>query len=162
MKKIKGKILNYQGDIATIQFEENLNEDCYLTYVTIEKPTKSRSKDANALSWTLIDRIAHELHIPRDEVYDQMLQKYGVATYIIVKPEKVQQILKSLEHGRILGDVVINGKKGTQIQVFLGSSSYDSKEFYDYMQGIISECEEMKLVIPDKDVFIQAALQWGC
>ena len=26
----------------------------------------------------------------------------------------------------------------------------------------ISECEEMKLVIPDKDVFIQAALQWGC
>lgn len=161
MKKIKGKIIKFQGDIATIQFEENLNEECLLTYVSLEKPTKLRSKDANALSWTLIDRISHKLHIPREEVYDQMLQKYGVATYIVVKPEKAQQILEVLGHSKILGDITINGKRGTQIQVFLGSSTYDSKEFCEYMQGIISECEEMQLVIPDKDTFIQAALQWN-
>jgi hypothetical protein len=160
-KKVKGKIIKYNGNSAMVEFEENLNDECFMSYVTIEKPTRLRGKDANSLSWVLIDRIAHKLNVPRDDIYDQMLKKYGVATYIVVKPEKAECILNSLEHGRILGEIIVNGQKGVQIQIFLGSSSYTTKEFYDYMQGIISECESMGLVIPDKDVFAQAALQWG-
>lgn len=159
-KKIIGRLLHFNNNIATIEFENNLDDTSYINSFYMEKPTKHRGKDANALSWTLIDRIAKHLNQSRDEIYDIMLQRYGVATYLVVKPNYANRILETFGHGRILGDVTIDGKKGTQLQIFLGSSTYNSEEFTHYLQGIISECEAMNLVIENKDVFIQALAEW--
>jgi hypothetical protein len=129
--------------------------------VLIQKPTKKRGLDANALSWVLIDRIASNLHVSRDEVYGLMLERYGVATYLIVKPNEADKILEVFEHGRKLGDIKINNQIGTQLQIFIGSSHYNKSEFSTYLQGIISECENMGLVIENKDVFFDAIAHWS-
>ena len=159
-KKIKGKIINANELHLDVELDECL-PDNYLNYdVIIEKKTKKRGLDANALSWTLIDRISNSLHISRDEVYDMMLERYGVASYLVVKPNDADRILELLEHGRKLGEVVVNGKTGVQLQIFIGSSHYNRAEFSNYLQGIISECETMGLVIENKDVFMNAIAQW--
>lgn len=159
-KKIKGKIVEVNDNKIVVQVNENINDQLDDYEVVIQKQSKKRGLDANALSWVLIDRIAKALKSSRDEIYDLMLQRYGVATYLIVKKNEAQRILDLLEHGRILGDVNINGKLGTQIQVFIGSSKYDRVEFTNYLHGIMSECEEMGLVIENKDVFANALAQW--
>lgn len=119
---------------ATVELSEYIApEDINKYDIIIQKKTKKRGLDANALSWTLIDRIAEALHSSRDEIYDLMLQRYGVATYMVVKPKEAERILSVIEHGRILGNIEINGQKGTQLQVFFGSSTYDRSEFSRYL-----------------------------
>lgn len=160
-KKIKGKILNQNDNILSVELSEPIPDDITSYEVIIQKIVRKRGLDANALSWVLIDRLAKAMKTSRDEVYDLMLQRYGVATYMVVKPKEANRILDYMEHGRILGNVNLNGKLGTQIQIFLGSSQYDRSEFAHYLSGIISECENLQLVIEDKDVFYDAIAHWG-
>ena len=159
-KKIKGKIVGASDNNITVQIDDALSGKFEDYDVIIQKQSKKRGLDANALSWVLIERIAKAVKSSRDEVYDLMLQRYGVATYLIVKRHEAERILDLLEHGRILGDVNINGQPGTQIQVFIGSSNYNRADFTSYLHGIMSECESMGLVIENKDVFASALAQW--
>ena len=131
-KKIKGKILSIQDNNIIVELSEQIDDiDKY--EVLVQKKTKKRGLDANALSWALIDRLAIALKSSRDEIYDLMLQRYGVATYLVVKPNEADRILNLMEHGRILGNIEVGGKQGTQLQVFLGSSTYDRSEFSHYL-----------------------------
>lgn len=159
MKKISGKVISNREGIFEIEPESPIeNIEDYEVYFV--KKSKKRGLDANALSWTLIDRLAKEMKSSRDEIYDLMLSRYGVATYMIVKPSCLKKITEMLEHYRVLGDVEINGQKGVQLQVFIGSSYYNSEEFASYLNGIISECENLGLVIEDKDVFYDSIARW--
>jgi hypothetical protein len=159
MKKILGKIISENDGVYEIEPENPIDKiDEYEVFFV--KKSKKRGLDANALSWTLIDRLAKEMKSSRDEIYDLMLTRYGVATYMIVKPSYLKKITDMLEHYRILGEVEINGQKGIQIQVFIGSSYYNSEEFASYLNGIISECENLGLVIEDKDVFYDSIARW--
>ena len=160
-KKLKGTIKEVNDKILTVEVDETLPGDIKDYEVVIQKATKKRGLDANALSWVLIDRLAKATQASRDEVYDLMLQRYGVATYLVVKPSEAQRILSFMEHGRILGDININGHRGTQLQIFIGSSQYDKAEFSHYLSGIISECELLNLVLEDKDVFADAITHWS-
>lgn len=161
MKKISGKIIEVKDCNVVVELSEKLPDDYSDYEALIQKKSKKRGLDANALSWVLIDRIASSMHIPRNEVYDIMLERYGVATYMVVKPNEADRILELLEHGRKLGEVTINNQKGVQLQVFIGSSHYNRSEFATYLQGIISECEQMGLVIENKDVFSDAIAHWS-
>ena len=164
-KKYKGKIVSVsdENNVSRLVVEvvEPLPNDIIDYEALIQKVTKKRGLDANALSWTLIDRLAAAFHTSRDEIYDLMLERYGVATYVVVKPNEADRILEMFGHGRKLGDITINNKQGTQLQIFIGSSHYNKSEFANYLQGIISECESMGLVIEDRDVFINAIAHWS-
>lgn len=160
-KKINGKIIEAKENNIVVELNENMPDDYQNYEVIVQKKSKKRGLDANALSWTLIDRIAHTLNTPREEIYDIMLSRYGVATYLVVKPNEADRILELMEHGKKLGEVIINDKVGVQLQIFIGSSHYNRSEFATYLQGIISECENMGLVIENKDVFIDAIAHWS-
>ena len=122
-KKIKGKITSADNQNITVELEETISGNFKEYEVIVQKQTKKRGLDANALSWTLIDRIAKYIKSSRDEVYNLMLERYGVATYLVVKPNEANRILNLMGHGKVLGEVEINGRKGTQLQVFIGSSN---------------------------------------
>ena len=111
MKKISGKIISENNGIYEIEPESPIDKIDDYDVVFIKK-SKKRGLDANALSWTLIDRLAKEMKSSRDEIYDLMLTRYGVATYMIIKPTYLKKITEMLEHYRVLGEVEINGQKG--------------------------------------------------
>ena len=159
MKKVLARIIQSNDGVYEVKPEKEIDnvEDYDVFFV---KKTQKRGLDANALSWTLIDRLAKEMKTSRDEIYDLMLSRYGVATYVIVKPICLSKIEEMLEHYRVLGEVEINGQKGVQLQVFVGSSHYNREEFTTYLNGIISECENLGLVIEDKDVFYDSIVRW--
>ena len=74
-----------------------------------------------------------------------MLDRYGVFTHIIVKPYVVESIKREWRTVRELGEVVVNGQEGVQLQCFFGSSTYNTKEMARLIDGIVSECKELEI-----------------
>jgi len=105
----------------------------------ISKVRKKRTLDANAALWKMLTMMAEKLNTTKDELYLEVLDRYGVFTHIVVKPNMVDRIKNEWKTIRVLGEVNINGKSGIQLQCFFGSSTYDSKEFSILLDGVIEE-----------------------
>ncbi|MBQ0089296.1 MAG: hypothetical protein KBT27_08185, partial [Prevotellaceae bacterium] len=96
--------------------------------IEIKKYRKKRSLDANAYMWVLCQQLSEALHTDRWSVYLDMLQKYSREFTFVICKEKAIERLKELYRTCIdLGEVDVNGMQGHQIQVFFGSSTFDSK-----------------------------------
>ena len=80
------------GEIKIDQFKNNFSE----YEVTIQKKSDKRGKDANALSWVLIDRLAKHYESSKNEIYKLMIERYGVSTFLVVKPQEAERILNLL------------------------------------------------------------------
>lgn len=104
-----------------------------------------RSFDANAYMWVLLTKMAAVLHTTKDELYLLVLERYGVFTHVIVKPEVVERVKQEWRTVRELGEVTINGKTGVQLQCYFGSSTYNTKEMSTLIDGVVSECKELDI-----------------
>ena len=73
-----------------------------------------------------------------------MLERYGKFTHILVKPEAVEQVRQVWRETKIVGE-----KDGMiQMLCFFGSSTYNTKEFSQLLDGVISEMKGMHLETP--------------
>lgn len=104
-----------------------------------------RSLDANAYLWVLLGKMAAVLGTDKDSVYLEMLERYGVYTHIVVRPELVERVRREWRTVRELGPVTVNGKTGVQLQCYFGSHSYDTKEMARLIDGVISECRDLEI-----------------
>jgi hypothetical protein len=120
-----------------------------------------RSIDANAMLWVILDKIAQHLRTSKDEVYLQMLQRYGVFTHIVVKKEAVDRIKSEWKTVVDLGEVTVNNKTGIQLQCYFGSSTYDSKEFSVLLTGVIDEARGMGIEVISEEEKESLIENWG-
>ena len=125
---------------------EEVQDAKYPVVCEIKQQRPKRSLNANAYCWVLIGEIAEKLNISNDVVYETMLQRYSKAyTYMIVKPEAVEKVKATLKAGHIyayeVGGVEIRGKEGVQLQLYYGSSTFDT-QMSRLIDGIVSEAKE--------------------
>ena len=120
-----------------------------------------RSIDSNAYMWVLLSKMSDVIKTTKDELYLQVLDRYGVHTHVIVKPEVVNRVKQEWKVVRELGEVILNGTKGIQLQCFFSSSSYDSKEMSKLIEGVVSECKELGIetITPNELALMNS--QWG-
>ncbi len=121
---------------------------------------EKRSLDANGLLWHCIGEIAKELRTDKWDIYLTMLRRYGVYTYIVVKPNMVSKTKETWRECEELGEIDINGEKGIQLLCYFGSHTYDSKEFSILLDGVISEMKEMGLETPMDSEMRRVIEQW--
>ena len=122
---------------------ENLQK-CEKLNIKAVKHRQKRSLDANAYSWCLMQKLAESVHSDKWSVYLEMLKKYSRAfTHIIVKKEAVKEMTETFRTCVDLGEITVNGQTGHQLQVYFGSSSFDTKEMSVFIEGIVSECKEL-------------------
>lgn len=143
--------------------EEDINKFCPdKTYtVEIKQKRKVRSLNANAALWVLLGEMAAKLRTSKDELYLEMLTRYGVFTHVVVKPNVVDRVKAEWRTVRELGEVTINGQTGIQLQCYFGSSTYNTQEFTRLLDGVISEAREMGItLISDADRALMLA-EWG-
>ena len=129
--------------------------------VEIKQHRRRRSLDANGMLWAILQQMADALHTTKDELYLQVLERYGVFTHIVVKPQVVDKVKREWRTVRELGEVTINGKSGIQLQCYFGSSTYDSKEFSVLLNGVLSEAADMGIETigeAEKDLLLS---EWG-
>jgi len=103
-----------------------------------KKHREKRSLDANAYAWMLMSKIANATHRTKEEVYVEALQNYGQHAFLF-----------RVEHNT---DVTLDGVyvkylefDGTHdiYEAFRGSSTYDTKEMSDFIEGIIQDAQEL-------------------
>lgn len=140
-------VISYEIDALTNDQMERLSK-MGLSRLTIKKYRKKRSLDANALLWACIGQIAEVLKTDKWDVYLEMLKRYGQCTYVVVKPNMVDEFRKQWRETEIVGEIDVNGQKGVQMLCYFGSSMYNSKEFAVLLDGVISDMEDMGLALP--------------
>ena len=125
--------------------------------ITAKRHRDKRSKNANALLWECLGRIASSIGSDKWTVYLQMLKRYGTYTYVCVKPGAVEMLKMQWRECEEIGTVDIHGQEAVQMLCYYGSSTYDTKQFSVLLDGVISEMKEMGIETP-ADENIRAAL----
>ena len=139
-------VLKAKGNIQIDELKEIVAKGKELV-AEIKQYRHKRSLDSNAYCWVLLGKMASVLNTNKEEVYLSMLQSYGVYTHIVVKPEIVERVKAEWKTVTELGEVIINGKTGIQLQCYFGSSTYDTKEMSTLLEGVVSEAKELGIDI---------------
>lgn len=125
----------------------------------IKEYHKKRSLNANAYAWALIGKIADVLRSSKDEIYLEMLKKYGQSEIVSVLSDiNVTGYFKYFEE---IATMQLQGKNFTHYKVFKGSSEYDSREMAVLIDGIISEAKELGIETLPNDEIERIKKLWG-
>lgn len=160
---------NWETGRLRVMFElneapESINDvaSCEKLSIKAEKYREKRSLDANAYCWVLLQKLAEASKSDKWTIYLQCLQRYSRAfTHVIVKESAVDRMKELYRTCVDLGEVTVNGQTGHQLQVYYGSSTFNSKEMSVFLDGIISECKELGIetMTPAEVERVKAA--WG-
>ena len=125
----------------------------------IKEYHKKRSLNANAYAWALIGKIADVLRNSKDEIYLEMLKKYGQSEIVSVLSDiNVTGYFKYFEE---IATVKLQGKNFTHYKVFKGTSEYNTVEMAVFIDGVISEADELGIdTLPPNEVEKIKSL-WG-
>lgn len=133
--------LSNQYDILTEEFSK-LKE---LEEIDIElsEHKEKRSLNANSYAWALIGKIADVLRTSKEEVYLNMLKRYGQSEIVsILSSIEVEGYFKYYE---VAGKSTLNNKEFTHYKIYKGSSEYDTKEMTVLIDGIVSEAKDLDI-----------------
>lgn len=168
-----GKLIDYERDILTgattlvfatkgvdLEELEQIRKQDKLKIEAV-KYNERRSLDSNAYMWVLLQEIAAAIHKDKWEVYLDMLERYGVFTHVIVKPQAVERVKETWRAVKELGEVTVNGTKGIQLQCYYGSSTYNNKEMARLLDGVVSECKEIGIETLTPEELNSMKESWG-
>ena len=130
----------------------------------IKQLKRKRSLDANSYFWVLVYKIAEVLKASGDEIYIEMLKKYGqrepeLLSVIAEAGEMVYRATK--KHCCEVGESDLNNKTFKHFAILIGSSQYDSKAMARLIEGIISDCKELDIeTMPQKEIDSMMT-EWG-
>lgn len=125
--------------------------------VTIKKYRPKRSLDANAYAWVLIDKIADRMHLTKEEVYQDHIKTIGgVSETLCIQDKAVEKFKQAWEkHG--LGWCAetfpsrIDGC--TNVTVYYGSSTYDTKQFSALLDSLSQSCRILGIEVrPQEEI----------
>lgn len=119
-----------------------------------------RSGEANRLFWDCIGKIAKSKNEDKWRTYLDALKHYGQFTYACIKPEAVEDFKKQWRECEEIGELEINGRKAVQLLCYFGSSTYNTQEFAQLLDGVIAEMKDAGLETPASEELERAYEQW--
>ena len=171
--KVTGKIINatvglksQKGELLLQVNELQDFKDLVDAYNTKEKLSieikqyrRKRSLDANAYCWVLITEIANILRASKEEIYLDMLKKYGQQFVVKIKNKDKDRFERSQKYWEV-HETLTDGK-AQYYRLFVGSSEYDSQEMSVLIDGIISEAKEMGIQVETPNKIAEMKSRWG-
>ena len=103
---------------------------------------KKRSLDANAYFWVLVGKIADKLRASKDEIYFEMLKKYGQSITVTVRAG-LDLSRAGFKYYELFKEGISAGKPFEAYRVFIGSSQYDTREMSVLIDGVVQEAKEL-------------------
>lgn len=117
--------------------------------LTVEvKPWRAkRSLEANAYAWVLIDRIAEVMKLGRTEVYRSFIREVpGNSQLVCVPTEAVGKLVQGWSHNGLgwISDTLPSKLPGcTNVMLYYGSSTYDSKQMSTFIEQVVGDAKEL-------------------
>lgn len=133
-----------------------------LLRITVKQYREKRSLDSNAYAWVLMQKIAEAVQSDKWSVYLVMLEKYSRAfTHVIVRPDVVPRFEAEWRTVRNLGEITVNGQTGIQLQLYFGSSTFDTKEMSVFIDGLVEECRQLEIETLPPNEIERMKREWG-
>ncbi len=156
MIEVKGRISNISVDylgrntLLTLAVPDDPNVfvlNDFLGFdlsIKISKYREKRSLDANAYAWVLMSKIADAINSSKDDVYEEMLNRYGVFYkdgngYVVVTVKSSVNMSTIYGHWRKIKDV----DGFSSYMMVKGSSEYDTAEMAKFIDGVIYEAKAL-------------------
>lgn len=151
-------MLTVNEDAAAKNLYDDLHEADKLS-IKIDKYREKRSLNANAYCWALLTEIANIVRSSKDEVYLEMLKRYGQSEIISVLAHiPIGEYVKYCEEA---GESKLNGKLFKHYKVYKGSSEFDSREMSIFLDGVVSEAKEMGIQVETPEQIARLKSLWG-
>lgn len=124
-----------------------------LLNVEIKEASKIRSRDANAMCWSLCSDIGKAITPPlsKEEVYRRAIKAVGVYSPVTVVEWDLDTIMKRWSSNGIGWFVEVVDQAGIGrklIHLYYGSSTYSVEEMRVLLDWLIDEAEQMDIRIP--------------
>ncbi len=143
--------MTYTGTIDQLKPSLFKLEKDVIYDIKVNKHRKKRGLKANNYAWSLMEQIARKMVMSKEEIYLKMLSSYG-----ILKTTETGEIIESYfspnveplsigSYWKFIEWVNINGEARKKCYLLKGSSEYNSKEMYDFIQGIELEAKELDI-----------------
>lgn len=131
----------------------------------IKKSVKSRSKNANALAWALMNEISREVGIPAIEIYREQVKNIGgYATTVTISRNALKSFERAFCREHIARSIEVIGEdedfNTVDILVTYGSSDYDTKQMSQLIDNIIQDCKQLGIETPEDDYINQLIADW--
>ena len=114
--------------------------------IEIKKHYKSRSLDANAKAWALIDALANKLRLSKTEIYRNAIREIGGVSDIVCVREDAADTLCTNWRKHGIGWMAEKAPSKlphcVNVTLWYGSSTYDTKQMGDLIQFLIESCNE--------------------
>lgn len=138
-----GKLnITFEVDTYSVDEINVFNQTSDVLDIVVKKHRQKRSLDANAYCWVLCSKIAEKVHSSKDDVYEEMLQKYGYFYqdedgFITITVKAEVDMSKIDGHWKFLKS---NGKFTSYLMI-KGSSEYDTREMARFIDCIVEEAK---------------------
>lgn len=167
--KIVGASIDFKTGKPTLTLEINERSDFEALVddlrdkeklaIEVKQYRAKRSLNANAYAWKLIGEIADILRTSKDEVYLDVLRKYGQSELVSVLAHiPLGHYVKYCEEA---GESMLNGKLFKHYRVYKGSSEMDSREMSILIDGIVSEAKELGIQTETPDEIENMKSLWA-
>ena len=127
--------------------------------IKIDKYRKKRSLNANNYAWQLLTEIGNVLRTSKEEVYLEMLKRYGQSEIISVLAHiPIGEYVKYCEEA---GESVLNGKLFKHYKVYKGSSEFDTREMSIFIDGVVNEAKALDIPTETPVEIARMKAVWG-
>ena len=173
MYELSGKIQGLAQDFGTrrITITLSVNEEAAAKHlfdelheadklsIKIDRYREKRSLNANNYAWKIMTEIGNVLRTSKEEVYIEMLKRYGQSEIISVLAHiPIGEYVKYCEEA---GESTLNGKLFKHYKVYKGSSEFDTREMSIFLDGVVSEAKEMGIPTETPNEIARFKAMWG-
>ena len=121
----------------------------------VKEYRKTRSQDANAKLWSLLNEMSTILHLTPEEIYQGYIPDVGNNfRFWPVLPEDIPQAAEEWCHGHIgrmvedYGPCRLRGmEKYHNLKCYKGSSEYDTKTFSRLLELVMQDCRNLGIEV---------------
>ncbi len=129
--------------------------------ITAKRYRPKRSLDANAYCWVLCGKIADMIGSSKDEIYEEMLQRYGYYYedddgYVPITVRSGAEVSGFGGHWKFIRE---SGGFKSYLKI-RGSSEYDSAEMAHFIDSIVLEARELGIQTETPDEIERMKALW--
>jgi hypothetical protein len=133
--------------------------------IEIKPYRRKRSLDANAYAWKLMDMISEETGIRKEEIYREYIKNIGGCSEIVcVRNDAVDKLCAGWSRNGIgwQTDTFPSKIEGcTNVILYYGSSTFDTKQMSRLIDMIVHDCEEYGIETKSPDEIANLKSMWG-
>ena len=129
----------------------------------VKEYKEKRSLDANAYAWVLLEKLQDRLHIPKEDIYRDLIRNIGSYEVVPIKNEALSKFKQAWSKNGLgwITDTTKSKLEGyTNVIAYYGSSIYNTKEMSGFIELIIQECEQLHIETRSKEEIDSLLESW--